>query len=82
MDELCLDRTRTYQRHLDNYVVEPVGFRVQHRCDLCSTLDLERSDSLAGRDQIVSRLIVGRQFVHLWPGSGAHLDHVERASHQ
>src|SRR5690349_97691 len=82
MYEVGLDRTGANQRHLDHDVVQPIRLGVQHRRNLCPALDLKRADRLTGRNQLVGLLVVGWQLVHLGPRSRAHLDHVERSSHQ
>ena len=82
MDEIRLDRARTNQCHLHHDVIQPIRLRMQHRSDLRPALDLERANRLTAGDEIVGRLVIRRQLVHLGTSAGAHLDHVEGASHQ
>ncbi len=82
VDELRLDGAGPDQRDLHDDVVEPLGLRVQDRCDLRPALDLERADRLAAGDEVVRRLVVGRDAVHRRPVARAALDLVERVAHQ
>ena len=77
VDELRLNRARSDQRHLHDDVVQTIRLGVMDRRDLRARFDLERPDRLCLGDQIVGRLVVRRQRVHLRARAGADLDRIE-----